>query len=66
MPGLVFCSCSIIALEHFGKENVHCNEIWIYVFPEKELRGLSPNFHIYVFAIYIFPRSAHLFTPAAE
>ncbi len=26
----------------------HCKEIWIYVFPEKELRGLSPNFHIYV------------------
>jgi hypothetical protein len=26
----------------------HCKEIWIYVFPEKELRGLSPNFHIHV------------------
>jgi hypothetical protein len=26
----------------------HCKEILIYVFPEKELRGLSPNFHIYV------------------
>jgi hypothetical protein len=25
---------------------VHCKEIWIYVFPEKELRGLSPNFHM--------------------
>ncbi len=25
---------------------IHCKEIWIYVFPEKELRGLSPNFHI--------------------
>ncbi len=25
-----------------------CKEIWIYVFPEKELRGLSPNFHIHV------------------
>jgi hypothetical protein len=23
----------------------HCKEIPIYVFPEKELRGLSPNFH---------------------
>ncbi len=27
----------------------HCKEIWIYVFPEKELRAaLSPNFHIHV------------------
>ncbi len=22
--------------------------MWIYVFPEKELRGLIPNFHIHV------------------
>jgi hypothetical protein len=27
---------------------MHCYENPIYVFPEKELRGLSPNFHIYV------------------
>ncbi len=27
---------------------VHCNESPIYVFTEKELRGLSPNFHIHV------------------
>jgi hypothetical protein len=26
----------------------HCKEISIYVFPEKELHGVSPNFHIYV------------------
>jgi hypothetical protein len=26
----------------------HCNENPIYVFPEKELRGLSPYFHIHV------------------
>jgi hypothetical protein len=26
----------------------HCNENPIYVFPEKELRGLSTNFHIHV------------------
>ncbi len=25
----------------------HPKEIWIYVFLEKELRGLSPNFHIH-------------------
>jgi hypothetical protein len=30
---------------------LHCNEIFIYVFPEKELCGLSPNFHIYVSVI---------------
>ncbi len=35
---------------------VHCKEIWIYyyyyllfiIIPEKELRGLSPNFHMLV------------------
>jgi hypothetical protein len=26
----------------------HCNENRIHVFPEKELRGLSPKFHIHV------------------
>ncbi len=26
----------------------HCNDKPIYVFPEKELHGLSPNFHIHV------------------
>jgi hypothetical protein len=26
----------------------HCNKNSIYVFPEKELHGLSPNFHIHV------------------
>ncbi len=25
---------------------IHCNENPIYVFPEKELRRLNPNFHI--------------------
>ncbi len=42
---------------------MHCNENPIYVFPEKELRGLSPNFHIHVaWAIYIFPGSVHIFS----
>jgi hypothetical protein len=27
---------------------LRCNENPIYVFPEKELRGLSPDFHIHV------------------
>ncbi len=27
---------------------VHCNEIWIYVFLEKELRGPSHSFHIHL------------------
>ncbi len=29
-------------------EVTHCKEIWIYIFPEMELRSLSPNFHIHV------------------
>jgi hypothetical protein len=28
--------------------NPHCKEIRIYIFPEEELHGLSPNFHIHV------------------
>ena len=31
-----------------GQFLTHCNENPIYVFPEKELRGPSPNFHIHV------------------
>ncbi len=27
---------------------IHCKEIWIYIFLERELRGLSSNFHIHV------------------
>jgi hypothetical protein len=35
---------------------LHFNEYPIYVLPEKELRGLSPNFHIHVSVsdIYVF------------
>jgi hypothetical protein len=41
------------------KGNMHCKEISIYVFPEKELRGLSPNFHIHVSV-------SDLYIPAVE
>jgi hypothetical protein len=36
-------------LQKFHYVRVHCNEKTIYVFPEKELRVLSPNFHIHSF-----------------
>jgi hypothetical protein len=43
---------------------LYCKENPIYVFSEKKLRGLSPNFHIHVYVsdLYIFPRSVHLFS----
>ncbi len=44
---------------------LHCKEISIYLFPEKELHGISPNFHIHVSVSdqqYIFPRPVHLFS----
>ncbi len=47
----------------------HCKEIWIYVFPGKELRGLSPNFHfrVSVSDLYtLFPRRRPTYFPAAE
>ncbi len=42
---------------------LHCNENPTYVFPEKELRGLSPNFHIHVSVsdLYIPRIHPHIF-----
>ncbi len=41
----------------------HCNEKSIYVFPEKELLGLSTNFHVHVpVSIYIIPGSVLIFS----
>jgi hypothetical protein len=36
------------SLDLFQNSMVHCNENPIYVFLEKELRGLSPSFHFHV------------------
>ncbi len=45
---------------------MHCNGNYVYVFLFWELRGLSPNFHIYVsVSDIIFPGSVHIF-PTAE
>ncbi len=45
------------------ERRAHCNENPIYVFPEKELRGLSPNFHIHVSVndLYIPRIGPHIF-----
>ncbi len=47
---------------------LHCNENPIYIFPEKELRGLSPNFHMHVSVSDVcVPRiGPHTVFPAAE
>jgi hypothetical protein len=47
----------------FNQSLLHCNENPIYVFPEKELRGLSPNFHIHVSVsdLYIPRIGPHIF-----
>ncbi len=37
-----------LSREIYMTQGPHCKEIWIYIFPEKELRGLSPNFYIHV------------------
>jgi len=41
----------------------HCNENTSYVYPEKELHGLSPNFHILVSVsdLYIPRIGPHIF-----
>ncbi len=43
--------------------DLHYNENSIYVFPEKDLRGLSPNFHIHVSVgdLYIPRIGPHIF-----
>jgi hypothetical protein len=45
----------------------HYKENPILVFPEKELRGLSPNFHIHVSVsdLYILRIGPHIFLQAA-
>jgi len=47
-------SCGKAVKMKFRQQNdayySHCKKISIYVFPEKELRGLSPNLHIHVSA----------------
>ncbi len=46
--------------------SLHCNENPIYVFPEKELSGLSHNFHIHVSVCELYnPRSVRI-GPATE
>jgi hypothetical protein len=54
------CLCSVIILVEYTP---HFNENTVYAFPEKELRGLSHNFHIHasVSDLY-FPRiGPHIF-----
>jgi hypothetical protein len=48
--------------------SVHCKEISIYVFLEKELRGLSSNFqiHVSVSDLYIYSHDRSTYFPAAE
>jgi hypothetical protein len=43
--------------------STHCNDNSIYVFPEKELHGLSPNFRIHesVSDLYIPRFGPHIF-----
>ncbi len=46
-----------------GQCSPHCNENPISIFPEKELCGLSPHFHIHVFVsdLYISRNGSHIF-----
>jgi hypothetical protein len=46
--------------------NMHCNENPIYIFTGKELRGLSPNFHVHVCEWFIYSQDRSTYFPAAE
>ncbi len=50
----VICSCKS---PHWA----HCNENPIHIFPEKELRGLSPISHVSVSDLFIPRISSHIF-----
>ncbi len=56
--GIMFFICVSLV-----KKRLHCNENHIYVFPEKELRGLSSHFHIHVSVsdLYIPRLDPHIF-----
>jgi hypothetical protein len=43
---VTYLKIAVVKVTVISKE--HCNEKPSYVFPEKELLGLSPNFHIHV------------------
>jgi hypothetical protein len=45
---------------------LHCSENPIYVFPEKDLRCLIPNFHIHVSVQCIYSQDQSTYSPAAE
>ncbi len=49
-------------------ETSHCNENPNYLFPEKELCGLSPSFHIHVPVsnLHIYSQDRSTYFPAAE
>jgi len=58
---VTYLKIAVVKVTVISKE--HCNEKPIYVFPEKELRGLSPNFHIHVPVsdLYIPRIGSHIF-----
>jgi len=51
-----------IALVHIFIPSLHCKDIWIYVFPEKELRGLSQISTFMCVSDQYIPRLAHIFS----
>ncbi len=48
--------------------STHCTENPIYVFPEKELRGLNPDFHIHlsVSDLCMYSQDLSTYFPAAK
>jgi hypothetical protein len=58
--GLLQIAPTVVSI---SDEGGYCNENSIYVFPEKELHGLSPNFHIHVPVgkFYILRIGPHIF-----
>jgi hypothetical protein len=44
----VFNTHNIHTYSGCALQSLHCKEIWIYFFPEKEMRGLCSDFHIHV------------------
>jgi hypothetical protein len=61
--GKKFVPCIVVIWKISDLFFEHCKKNWIYVFPEKELRGLVPiSTFVCLWAINIFTCSAHLFS----
>jgi hypothetical protein len=62
----VLCTVHLVIYQEL--KHLHCKENSIYLFQEKELCGLSPNFHIHVpvSGLNLYSQDRSTYFPAVE